>query len=357
MLLPIKPGTPPSQIFSRLNQELGFFLSACVNSKIFNKDLFSPFLSDAIWANTDTREKFQVLWMGIDVLPYGQKQDIADNFTNAQSLEQYYQDKNVPLPSIPNAVKNAFEDVSKHLFNRTSKLHDIEQCCGETIQGHFNTFRQVNQNVCCMCGTDILAPYRADVNDDAQWRGPYDHLLSKDKYPLFAVHPDNLIPICDKCNSKAKLAKDLLVNKNNSRRLCFYPFLESSHNHVNIYIQQMDMNLSVRIVMHSDQPCIQEKLDTWDDVYRIKERVEGEFLKYIYLIDTDCRADDLNDFRARINSNVANLNNNIRLSPWNFWKYKLYDWLNSQGGDVIEILWDMILSIRKDEDAREVYGI
>lgn len=357
MLLPIKPGTPTPQIFSRLNKELDSFLSACVNSLDFNKNLFSPLLSDAIWDNIATRDKFMVLWKAIDALPYEQKQEIADNFINAQALDQYYQDINIPLPIIPDAVKNAFEDVSKHLFKSTSKLRAIEQCCGETIQDHFNAFRQVNENVCCMCGTDILAPYRADVDDDAQWRGPYDHLLSQQRYPMFAVHPGNLIPICDKCNSKAKLAKDLLVNDNNSRRLCFYPFSESSHHYVAVNIQQSDINLSVMVVMNSDQPSIQEKLDTWDDVYRIKERVEGAFSSFIYLIDSDCCADNLNDFRAMINSKVANLNNKIRLSQLIFWKYKLYDWLNSQGGNVIEILWDMILMMREDEDARDVYGI
>ena len=65
------------------------------------------------------------------------------------------------------------------------------------------------------------------MEDREQWRGPYDHLLAKDHYPLYGIHPKNLLPICHTCNSKAKHAKDLLI-KDGNRRLSFSPWSERS---------------------------------------------------------------------------------------------------------------------------------
>jgi len=150
----------------------------------------------------------------------------------------------------------------------------------------------MNHNICCVCGTELLAQYRADVDEDDQWRGPYDHLFPKDKYPIYAIHPDNLLPICHTCNSKAKGAKDLLFDEHKQRRVCFYPYNETAHQLVAVCLEQKDMNLTFRTVLENSDPEIQEKLDTWDSVYRIRQRVDGNFTALIEIVSVDCCADD-----------------------------------------------------------------
>ncbi|MEW3697720.1 hypothetical protein QOZ28_31825, partial [Pseudomonas aeruginosa] len=73
-----------------------------------------------------------------------------------------------------------------------------------------------------------LAAFRASVPEGEQWRADFDHQLCKSKYPLFAVHPDNLIPLCSVCNQDAKKAKDLFIRENDQPRNTFYPYTESA---------------------------------------------------------------------------------------------------------------------------------
>lgn len=68
-----------------------------------------------------------------------------------------------------------------------------------------------------------LAAFRAGIVDGEQWRADYDHQLCKSKYPIFAVHPDNLIPLCDVCNQDAKKRKIFLSIKNEESDWHFIP--------------------------------------------------------------------------------------------------------------------------------------
>jgi len=80
-------------------------------------------------------------------------------------------------------------------------------------------------------------------------------LLSKDEFPIFAVHPDNLVPICETCNSKAKLAKSLITKKQkdrpDERRFCIFPFVENCADYVGVEV--------VQDAVHSGHPsnCVQ----------------------------------------------------------------------------------------------------
>ena len=360
MLLEIRPDTARSAIFMALNNELGYFLHACVSAGRFGKGLFSIELRDSIYGNTDTKDKFKALWDTIRPLSAADRKNILNEYNNCQFIQHYYDDKTYPFPIFPDSVHDAIENLTKHLFSKTTDLAGIKTACSETLHQHFNNFCTVNSNVCCFCGSSELTQVRAGVGVNNQWRAANDHLLAKKDYPVFAIHPDNLIPICEICNSKAKLAKDLLnIKKKNHpdvRRLCFFPFIEHCNNYVGVEVTQEDLKLTTQCTMIVTDPEIQEKLDTWNDVYRIKERVEGKFTDLVVLADNDCPADSLNEFKQRIKRKAARCKTYCRLEAWNFWKFLLYEWLDNNTG-IVEELWESIIDKRSDADNNAIYEI
>jgi hypothetical protein len=243
----------------------------------------------------------------------------------------FLSDRTAPLPVIPIAVLPALKTLAVHLFQRTAKLKGVEQACGECIDDHYARFRHRdapgNGNVCCVCGTEYLAQVRADENDNdnEQWRGPYDHLLAKDLYPLYGVDPKNLLPICNTCNSKAKLAKDLVL-KGGVRRLSFSPWAEhASLQEIEVIVDDAN-DLFPRVVVNfrSTHPDRHEKLSTWDDVYEIKSRVEGEFKELAAKLAEDARAPDDASFLQKLREVGRAKAQAQRLTPFNYWRARVY---------------------------------
>lgn len=361
MLLEIRSETKRSAIFEALNIELGYFLQACVTARIFTRNLFSAKLKDSIYDNEPTKIQFKKLWDVIKPLSTVDRQNIADEYKRCQFIQRYYDDKTCSFPVLPRQVGKVIDDLTKHLFSRSSGLVGIQSDCGETLHQHFQNFCTANRNICCFCGTSELAQVRAGVDINDQWRAANDHLLSKKDYPLFVVHPDNLVPLCETCNSKAKLAIDLLNIKQkdhpDERRLSFYPFIENCNEYVGVKVDEDEMRLTVKLLMNAPTPEIEEKLSTWNSVYSIQGRVEGKFANLAVIADNDCYASNLADFRQKIEDKATSCKNNCRLEAWNFWKYRLYEWLHSNGNGAVEALWNSIESKRSDADAAAVYGI
>lgn len=360
MLLPIRPSTSRAAIFSELNKELGYFLNASVDAQRFAKSLFSPALRSCIWGNEPTKAEFKKLWKSLRQLDREARESLSQEFEGSQFIQRFYHDKQLPIPSVPEHVLASFDSLAKHLFNRTAGLVGVKNSCGETLHQFLESFQDVNGKVCCFCGSSVLVQYRAGVEGENQWRAANDHLLAKDVYPIFSVHPDNLVPVCDTCNSKAKLAKDILFKKvdgqPSQRRACFYPFTESVCGDVGVEVETGSMGLKVKALFNTEDPDVFEKIDTWDDVYRIKERVEGQFIELTVLVDSDCPAIDIDQLRELLRSKAERYLSNVRLEAWNFWRAKLYGWLCGQN-EILELLWGNIQEKRADADAAAVYGI
>jgi len=145
------------------------------------------------------------------------------------------------------------------------------------------------------------------------------------EYPLYGVDPKNLLPICNTCNSKAKLAKDLLV-KEGVRRLSFTPWTERALvNEIEVVVDDAN-ELFPRVVVNfrSTDPDRQEKLATWDDVYKIKSRVEGEFKELAAKLAEDADAPDDTSFVAKLQDSGRAKARAERLTPFNYWRARVY---------------------------------
>lgn len=329
MLFEIKPNLQQSAVFDGLNRFLRETMLAALEGRPIDETHLPVGLSAAIAGNQPTRTAVDALSARLSALDQGQKQALKDSLVLNTDPCVFLSDRTAPLPDIPDAVFPLLKALAVHLFQRTAKLSGVEQACGERINHHYARFRHRdapgNGNVCCVCGTEYLAQVRADETDNEQWRGPYDHLLAKDLYPLYGVDPKNLLPICNTCNSKAKLAKDL-VFKDGVRRLSFSPWTErASFQEIEVVVDDAS-DLFPRVVVNfrSADSDRQEKLATWDDVYQIKSRVEGEFRELGAKLAEDARALDDASFLEKLREAGLAKAQAPRLTPFNYWRARVY---------------------------------
>jgi hypothetical protein len=128
-------------------------------------------------------------------------------------------------------------------------------------------------HICPFCGYEYFDGPGAP-------REPLDHYLAKSKYPFAAVNPRNLVPMGGKCNSKYKLAKDILYKEDGTRRKVVDPYNCKS-------IQLSLKNSKPFEGNHAIFPLplwliefepITEELSTWDSVFDIKQRYQRDVL-------------------------------------------------------------------------------
>ena len=360
MLFLLEPNTPHGKIFTALNNEFLSFLEKSIEAKEFNEDLFTKDIGAVCWSNPDTKEKFSKLWDELSLQNSVDRQTLYNDIIHSQDVSRYFSDRDLALPLIQSQKLNKkIADLTKHLFLRTKKLVGIRDTCdGETIQQHFEEYRRLNSNLCQFCGTELLAQRRKDVPAEKQWCAAYDHLLCKDKHPIFAVHPANLLPTCTTCNSKAKGVKELLISKSDgSRRLCFYPYTENCEQLIYVGLTDVKQDSIIELIvgwLDTDEDTT-EKLNSWNEVYQVISRVEEEQAPFAEWIDTDCRAINFDDFLVQIKRRTVRPIN-WHTSEWLIWKHKFYEWLDKQEDQIKIAVWEIVQSSRDDQNFEIEFG-
>ena len=306
MLLPVRVGLSPSAVFHGLNNLMREVLLASCSGRLVDSSTLPEGLWDAIQSNGPTQACLQSLRDTIAAIDAELRYEIYLSVYGTTSARLLFGASGFEIYEPPEAVKTELNKFVVHLFERTSKLVGITKACGETVMDHYLRYSADlapgNGNVCGMCATEQLAQRQSNVPAVDQWRSPYDHLLAKDTYPQFGVDPDNLLPICHTCNSKAKLAKDLLRSPAGLRRTCFDPWSESAHGQVSLQVSFLGILPKATWTIVPTNPINQRKLTTWNDVYRIKERVEGEFLSLREKLAEDLQLENLTLFKISINN-------------------------------------------------------
>lgn len=352
MLFPIHPNTPQCKVFDILNRELLHFLDKSIHARNFTHHLFTSFdlesnvKKSACWTNKLTRNKFKEIW---DVLPkdIADRQAIYNQILNAQDIYSFFNNVTLELPLFSNDVHKALKSLTTFLYNETKDLADIKKQAGESIEEHYQNFIRFNSELCWICGTTLLSQNRTGVRAINQWRADYDHILCKDKYPAFTVHPGNFIPTCHICNSKAKGAKDLLVCPTTKlRRKAFYPLTPLRDACCSFVKTKMllgeDLNspvVEIKLVFSKLTPNIEDRIQIWDSVYQISGRVNHYLTTRFYeQIDSQLRANDFNDFLAQLKRH-SSLPSDCRNAEWSFWWFRLYEFLNTQNTDFLEKIW------------------
>jgi hypothetical protein len=375
MLFPLDPNTPRSKIFEKLNAELLFFLQASITRGQFSRQLFSNDIGKECWDNAPTKEKFKAVF---EQLPKNQadKQSFFNIVNSSQNVSLLFIDKTSLIPKIEQPdLFDALKSLTTHLFTRTKKMAGIIRLATESIEEHYQKYVVLNNELCFLCGTAALSQNRFNVEDDEQWVSDYDHLLCKDKYPTFSCHPDNFIPTCHICNSKAKGAKDVLYD-GTERRKAFYPLppilqnfyqivrVEPVFADIDSYAADENSNplRSAQITYLGATPDESEMIKTWVDLYkvpkRVSERIVTNFCEYI---SADCTPEDFEDFCRQVKRKSKREPIDMKKTEWRFWWFRLYEWLNAQTESVKRDAWELIswkqTQVNANNDAARTFGI
>jgi hypothetical protein len=367
MLFPLNPHTPLCKLFQVLNDELLYFLKASITAEFFDENLFRTFLHNenimrsVCWSNIPTREKFQNLWNHLPIVRF-EKAALYTKILISQNIHSFFDDTSVFIPTdFDEELHEAFKALTTHLFTKTKDIKDAITQAGETIEQHFQSFSRANNGtmLCYLCGTSLLSQNRIDLNDDKQWRADYDHVLCKDKYPIYSVHPKNFIPTCHICNSKAKGARDLLKNNRGQRRIAFYPLPPDQrccHGHAAMELHFSHQNevspvnfeeplLSVSVTFQDATADITQKIDVWKEVYqvpsRVEEHVKARFFNRI-ISDLAYEENNFDDFKAQLVRLSRTPPRDYKETEWRIWWYKVYQHLASQNEEYLIWLWSLL---------------
>jgi hypothetical protein len=356
MLFSVDENTPIFRVFEVLNQELLGFIERSVPQGEFNRELFSAgAIGKACWDNAKcnnvrasqnlTRDKFSVVFRNIQLLRVAKRRELLSIFVDNQNLVSFFQDPNVDMFSeFTVFFKKDLQYLTSHLYTATKDLKPIIDAIGEgDIHTHFTNFQRLNGNVCKACGMQLLSATRANVTDQEQWRSDYDHQLCKSKYPIYAVHPENFIPICDVCNQDAKKSKDLFKDSDGNIRAAFYKnessvaLLDFRIENLHDPIQQLSIDW-----LTQDQGLL-SKLECWDDVYEIKNLVLGKFSNMSLVIIDEINPRDISHLIAQISDRAVEPNSQTyQRKTWAFWDHKFFSQLNSLNLTDIQSLWESI---------------
>lgn len=149
------------------------------------------------------------------------------------------------------------------------------------IEDHYQSFVTTNNaGKCPFCGiNDLLGEYHSK-------REAYDHYLPKALYPFNSINFRNLVPACHHCNSSYKTSKDLAYTPKDpagtaQRRAAFYPYTTTPYAiDLQVTLQHSDIEklTPADISLQFGPTGLDEKIDTWMDVYGIVERYRGKLL-------------------------------------------------------------------------------
>lgn len=85
-----------------------------------------------------------------------------------------------------------------------------------------------------------------------------------------------------------------------------------------------DLFPRVVVNLRSADPDRQEKLSTWNDVYEIKSRVEGEFNELAAKLAEDALTPDDASFLQKLREVGLAKAHAERLTPFNYWRARVY---------------------------------
>lgn len=128
-----------------------------------------------------------------------------------------------------------------------------------------------DDHVCPFCGTEFFdAPGAA--------REDLDHYLARKHYAFAAANLRNLVPMGHKCNSRYKMASDLLRREDGVRRAAFDPY---AHTALSVSLDEShpfggstENTPSWDIQFSPDSAAV----STWDEVFAVRERYRRDHL-------------------------------------------------------------------------------
>ena len=171
------------------------------------------------------------------------------------------------LDELPDVVKDDIKPLFKWCYE---SLLNKGKVAGDKMDYYKKLIKHNSFDVCPCCGLIDFESF------ESKYREAYDHYLPKSEYPFASVNFENLVPLCYKCNSDRKKAKDPIEED----RIVFYPFSKEDHSidiSSNFTLSSNDENLDAELNNFSlGFNGETQKIDTWKWLFDIEERYENQ---------------------------------------------------------------------------------
>lgn len=171
------------------------------------------------------------------------------------------------ITDLPKGIRTPVTQLFEFAF---SLLTDLE-----IRDAHYSKiYDSVPCHSCPFCGCEYFDAPGAP-------REALDHYLPKSKYPFAAANLRNLVPMGNKCNSRYKLAEDILRKEDGTRRKSFDPYnfrgIKLSLENSQPFSGKLESTGQLPSWQIDFQPD-SEEITTWDEVFRLRERYERDVL-------------------------------------------------------------------------------
>lgn len=164
-----------------------------------------------------------------ELTPY-QRLKLKKWYSVSRRLENICKTKKSFNPITKKDISKMSKSLSDHLYrfyiNLYTNVLDLAIIRNQngTLESHYQDFvKKNNKGVCPFCGIEPIQSYEMKGHE------AYDHYLPKENYPLFAVNFKNLVPTCQKCNSKEKGRESPILKKGKSYPIkCLFPYAKTN---------------------------------------------------------------------------------------------------------------------------------
>jgi len=215
---------------------------------------------------TGLRDRLKEYWKAVSSLTSTNRREVLRALYDENRIALLLACKHdcTTIDDLPAQIQQPISDLFHFAFTLLTDL-------GVRDQHYRAIYGAESYHVCPFCGCEYFDAPGAP-------REALDHYLAESKYPFAAANLQNLVPMGNKCNSRYKLAQDILKREDGTRRKSFYPY---SHKGIKISLNNSQPFAGTDGKM--PQWCIEfdqeiEETVTWDVVFHIRERYQRDIL-------------------------------------------------------------------------------
>ncbi|WJH42123.1 hypothetical protein N7E02_18310 [Aliirhizobium terrae] len=185
----------------------------------------------------------------------------------------------IQIGEFPEPVRQAITSLFRFLFDLLSEIKTGPFSLRDS-QYHkiYQTFKK--SKICPFCGLGYFRAPGAPRHD-------LDHYMLVSKYPFAGADLRNLPPMCSECNSDFKGTADILYNDDGMRRPCSDPYSGPTFG-ISLANSQPFMGNNINGIRYPRweidfQGGLASHAETWDKVFKIRERYERDILDADFL--------------------------------------------------------------------------
>jgi hypothetical protein len=253
-------------------------------------DIIPPACQDKLKSRTSVHNRLIAYQKSIENLSSIELQQISDALIQQNNISGLLSGT-CSCDTLENLPQNIHQSV-KELFDTCFKL--LTDLGIRDIQ--YKIIYDSTLHICPFCGCESFDAPGAP-------REALDHYLAESIYTFAAINLQNLVPMGHKCNSKYKLAKNVLFAEDGSRRTSFFPYNNGSSVQISLEKSEPFEGISGLYPLPAwniEFSPIRDEVETWNSVFNIADRYKRDIL------DADFMS-WLREFAAWCKSNIRNL--------------------------------------------------